>query len=179
MNPYESGQRKVIPAVLVYISRQDKTLMIYRNSSNRQDDHLGKWNGLGGKLELNESPVEAAIREVQEEAGLQFQSQDFQSLGFLQFPNFKPHKNEDWLVFVFSVDMKSDDHREPQRTNPEGELHWKKTSELLSLNLWPGDRHFVPNVIGRKPMLGTIWYQNSEVARHSISLIHPEHRGSF
>lgn len=33
-------------------------------------DMLGKWNGVGGKIEENETPYEAMIREFNEEAGL-------------------------------------------------------------------------------------------------------------
>ena len=61
----------------------------------------GKWNGLGGKCEPDESPLEAAIREFKEESGLVLEPGAVKPLGVLQFPNFKPAKHEDWMVFVF------------------------------------------------------------------------------
>src|SRR4051794_1381265 len=99
-NPFESGVRKVIPAVLVYLQKGDQILMIHRNSKGPGplDFHEGKWNGLGGKCELDESPLEAAVREVQEESGLELPESEFRSLGVVQFPNFKAHRNEDWIV---------------------------------------------------------------------------------
>src|SRR5690242_15959893 len=85
-NPFEAGTRKAIPAVLVYIRRADQVLMIHRNApGGRADYHQGKWNGLGGKCELDESPQEAAQREVQEESGLQIDLSRFQPLGVIQF----------------------------------------------------------------------------------------------
>src|SRR4051812_2814241 len=98
-NAFETGERKVIPAVLIYAWRGDEVLMIRRDSGRPGDYHAGKWNGLGGKLELDESPVEGARRELREEAGLDLPESAFRALGSIQFPNFKAHKKEDWVVF--------------------------------------------------------------------------------
>jgi 8-oxo-dGTP diphosphatase len=38
------------------------------------DVHKDKWNGLGGKFELGESPEECVIREIYEESGLKITS---------------------------------------------------------------------------------------------------------
>jgi len=151
-NPFEAGHRKVIPAVLVYVQRGDQVLMIHRNSSS------GRWNGLGGKLELNESPVEGAARELKEESGLSVPLSQFQPLGVLQFPNFKPHKNEDWMVFVFTVPWEKT-MAEPFQRCEEGELHWVPAESIASLNLWPGDTHFIPLIIKRHSFIGTLWYE--------------------
>ena len=108
-NLFETGERKSIPAVLVYARLEDQVLMIHRNASATvtgcEDHHAGRWNGLGGKCEANESALEAARREFLEEAGIDLESDTFNPLGVLQFPNFKAHKNEDWIVFVFSVEI--------------------------------------------------------------------------
>lgn len=166
-NSFEAGIRKVIPAVLVYVRRGNRILMIHRNSqSGKQADyHQGKWNGLGGKCEEDESPLEAAQREVQEESGLELSSSQLKLLGVLQFPNFKAHKNEDWIVFVFNAELEREDSREPHSLCTEGALHWIPAKDLLKLNLWPGDLHFIPYVLESKPFGGTIWYRGQEVLR--------------
>ncbi len=171
-NPFETGQRKVIPAVLVYLKSADhQVLMIHRvdaQGQGRPDDyHSGRWNGLGGKLELDESPLEAARRELREESGLDLPESSFRPLGTLQFPNFKPHKNEDWHVSVLLARVGGRAHPLPQpAANAEGQLQWVPVKKLLELNLWPGDRHFIPFVGNEQPFMGTIWYQGSEVLRH-------------
>lgn len=38
---------------------------------NRPDFQKGKWNGIGGKLEPGETPIQAMVREFWEETGLQ------------------------------------------------------------------------------------------------------------
>ncbi len=170
MNPFESGVRKQIPAVLIYVRHRGHVLMLHRIAPDRPEDfHAGRWNGLGGKSEADESPLETAVRELKEESALDLGSDQFQALGVLQFPNFKPHKSEDWVAWVFVVDLASE--AQPPRLGPcpEGKLHWIKDEEVLGLNLWPGDQLFLPYVLKREPFLGTIWYENSQVGRHWIT----------
>lgn len=174
MNAYESGARKVVPATLVYVrSSDDRILMIHRvdvtGGARDGDDHAGRWNGLGGKLEPGESPLEGARRELREESGLDLPEEAFRALGVLQFPLFKPRKSEDWLVFPFVARL----GREAAGAGvssfcAEGRLDWVPERELPSLNLWPGDRHFIPWVLAGRPFLGTIWYQGHDVIRHHL-----------
>ena len=142
--------------------------MLHRNAADRPGDyHAGKWNGLGGKLEPDESPLEAAVREVREESGLDLPPAAFRALGSVTFPNFKPHKGEDWNVWVFMARV-SDAHRATPVQGPEGSLHWVPAADVLKLNLWAGDRHFVPHVLDEKTFFGTLWYRGQEVERHWI-----------
>lgn len=165
MNAFESGARKVIPAVLVYVRAGERILMVHRNAPDRPDDyHAGKWNGLGGKCEPDESFVEAARREVLEESGLDLPADALRPLGMLQFPAFKAHKHEDWVCWVLVADVPPET-AERALSGPEGDLHWVPARDLLALNLWPGDRHFVPFVVDRTPFMGTIWYRGQEVER--------------
>lgn len=176
MNAYESGTRKLVPAVLVYARRltegasgRREFLMIQRNA--RPDDyHLGKWNGLGGKLEPDESPLEAAIRELREESGLEPPASAFRPLGILQFPNFKAHRSEDWVAYVYAADIPRGMMLTPGGAG-EGELHWVDEAQVPELPLWAGDRYFISHVIGGEPFLGTIWYRGDEVLRHQITLL--------
>jgi 8-oxo-dGTP diphosphatase len=169
LNPFESGERKVIPAVLIYARRPDgRVLMIHRNAPDRPGDyHAGKWNGLGGKLELDESPQAAARRELLEESGLNLPADAFVALGVLQFPNFKAHQQEDWVCWVFTARV-PEGLELSQPSGPEGDLHWVAPGDLAKLNLWPGDRHFIGYVAEEKPFLGTIWYAGQHVVKHEV-----------
>lgn len=171
-NVFEKGERKVIPAVLIYARAGDRVLMIHRDAGAKRDDyHSGKWNGLGGKLDADESPLEAARRELQEESGLSLSDSAFRHLGVLQFPNFKAHRNEDWLVFVFRAEVTAEQERDLVQDCPEGSLHWVPEGDLLKLNLWAGDRLFLPYVAQSRPFIGTLWYRGQEVVRHSIQAL--------
>jgi len=50
-----------------FVQNPDTVLLIRKNRPQWQ---MGKLNGIGGHVELNESPVEAMRREFEEEAGL-------------------------------------------------------------------------------------------------------------
>jgi 8-oxo-dGTP diphosphatase len=122
-------------ATLCYVRRAGQTLMIHR-IKKENDIHMGKWNGLGGKLEPGETPEECIIREIREESGLI--ARNPQLKGFLTFPGFA--NDEDWYAFVFVVR----DFEGELVESPEGILKWIDDDELLQLNLWEGDLIFLP-----------------------------------
>jgi 8-oxo-dGTP diphosphatase len=121
-------------ATLCYVRRNNQTLLVHR-IKKANDMHQGKWNGLGGKLEPGETPEECAIREIREESGLEVAYPLLK--GVLTFPAFA--NDEDWYAFVFVATSFSGELIE----SPEGVLAWIDDSELLSLNLWEGDRIFL------------------------------------
>ena len=99
------------------------------------DTHEGKWNGVWGKFEAGETPEECAIREIEEETGLV--ARDPILKGILTFPNFA--KGEDWYVYVYEVY----DFSGELIDSDEGNLEWIDDDQVLSLNLWDGDKHFM------------------------------------
>ena len=60
-----------IVATLGYVLSPDRSqvLLIHRNA-RPDDQHLGKYNGLGGKIERDEDVVAGMRREIHEEAGI-------------------------------------------------------------------------------------------------------------
>ncbi len=177
MNPFEACERKNIPAVLLYIFSRfadgtERVLMIHRDAPDRPHDfHAGKWNGLGGKCEADESYAETASRELEEESGLRIAAADFRFLGFLQFPNFKPRKDEDWSCMLFWSEVPEATARAVPARTAEGSLHWIETAKLTDLNLWDGDREFIPYVVERKPFFGCSWYVDGKVVRSEIRAV--------
>ena len=55
---------------LCYIEKDGCYLMMNRNKK-KNDENQGKWIGVGGHLEDNESPEECIVREVREETGME------------------------------------------------------------------------------------------------------------
>lgn len=84
-----------ILATLGYVLSPDRrrVLLVHRNA--RADDaHLGKYNGLGGKLEADEDIVAGMRREIREEADLE--CTELSLRGTISWPGFGKH-GEDWL----------------------------------------------------------------------------------
>ncbi|MEJ2615356.1 MAG: 8-oxo-dGTP diphosphatase [Ignavibacteriaceae bacterium] len=125
------------------------------------DYHQGKWNGLGGKLNLGESPEECAVREIKEESGLTVKNPSLK--GFLTFPNFDGV--DEWYVFVFTVDEFNGNLID----SPEGKLEWIPNDELTSLNLWEGDKIFLEWVFSGKIFTAKFNYKDGRFVDYKVN----------
>jgi len=139
--------------------QENQVLMLHRNK-NPEDVHIGRWNGLGGKFNEGETSSECVVREVFEESGLSINNPEF--LGILTFPNFTPGK--DWCVFLFRCFEFSGELKE----NHEGTLSWIDQSELLNLNLWPGDKIFLPYVLEGRNIVGRFVYVDGKLESYEV-----------
>ncbi len=111
------------------------------NRNKRPDDiHFGKYNGLGGKLEPNESVVEGMRREILEEAGLTVDRAVLR--GTISWPGFGK-QGEDWFGFIFRIETWYGDL---YAENHEGTLEWVALEAVPQLPLWPSDHLFLPMV---------------------------------
>lgn len=131
---------------LAYILSPDKkkVLLIHRNARS-DDDHLGKYNGLGGKMEANEDVVSCMKREILEEAGIE--CLDISLRGTINWTGFGP-SGEDWLGFIFRVDAFKGT---PYKKNNEGSLEWVEVDKIEELSIWEGDRYFLPLIFDQDP----------------------------
>ncbi len=148
-----------ILGTLGYILSPDgkQVLLIHRNA--RPDDpHLGKFNGLGGKLEAGEDIVAGMKREIREEANLECQRLHLR--GTISWPGFGKN-GEDWFGFIFLIDRWTGT---PPTHNAEGTLEWRPIDEIMSLPLWPGDRYFLPLVfdLAIPQFHGVMPYENGQ-----------------
>jgi 8-oxo-dGTP diphosphatase len=148
-------------ATLCYVmdKKSDSTLMIHR-VKKENDYHKGKWNGLGGKFEQGESPEECAIREIEEESGLKVKSVKMK--GFITFPMFDG--KDDWYVFLFT----SDDFSGELIDSPEGNLEWIPNKKLTKINLWDGDKIFLPWLYQDNYFSAKFVYVDGKYMRHEV-----------
>ncbi len=146
-------------ATLCYVMQNDKTLMIHR-IKKKNDMHKGKWNGLGGKFESGETPEECVIREVKEESGLLIRNPKLH--GFITFPLFDGKK--DWYVFIFTA-KEFEGHLIESN---EGILEWIPNNKLLELNLWEGDKIFIPWLFQDKFFSARFVYENGTFKNYDV-----------
>ncbi len=135
-----------IVGTLGYILSPDgrKTLLVHR-SFRQDDDQLGMFNGVGGKMLPEEDVVTCMQREILEETGLTVKRMRLR--GTINWTGFGP-KGEDWLGFIFLIE---EFEGEPFEQNEEGPLHWQPIDRLDELPMWEGDRHFLPLVFDGDP----------------------------
>lgn len=155
-----------ITATLGYVLSPDrrKVLMIHRNA-RADDQHLGKYNGLGGKMEPGEDIAACMQREILEEAGIVCESMRLR--GTLNWPGFGK-QGEDWLGFIFVIDTY---RGEPLAANAEGTLEWVPRDRLMELPMWEGDRHFLPLVFDDdpRPFHGVMPYRDGRMQSWSYT----------
>lgn len=157
-----------ILATLGYVFSPDRrrVLLVHRNA-RPGDAHLGKYNGLGGKLDSNEDVAAGMRREIREEAGIECDA--LQLAGTISWPGFGKH-GEDWFGFIFRVLAWSGT---PHAANPEGTLSWVEIDRVLDLPLWEGDRLFLPRVfdLSAPPFHGVMPYQNGRPTGWTVTTI--------
>ena len=157
-----------ILATLGYVLSPDRrrVLLVHRNA--RADDaHLGKYNGLGGKLEADEDIVAGMRREIREEADLE--CTELSLRGTISWPGFGKH-GEDWFGFIFLITAFTG---EPPARNPEGSLEWIEIGRIGELPLWEGDRQFLPLVFDSdpRPFHGVMPYRDGRMVAWRVSRV--------
>lgn len=119
------------------VSPDEKEVLLVHRVRREDDQHFGKYNGLGGKMLANEDVFTCMEREIREEAGIE--CVDILLRGTINWPGFGP-AGEDWLGFIFRIDRF---RGTPFAENEEGPLVWKPISGLGDLPMWEGDRYFL------------------------------------
>ena len=127
-----------IRAVICYLKSGDNYLLLLKADGKFGG---GFWNAPGGKIEHGEKPVDAAIREVKEETGLDVRS--LERCGYLEFYFGSGKKRPDWTAEVFQ----SEDFDGMLKESNEGKLKWFSKKELPTERMWEDDRHWLPLLV--------------------------------
>lgn len=127
---------KEVSTVSSYIFKDDECLLIYRNKK-KNDINQGKYIGVGGHIELGESPLEAIIREIKEETSLDVKDIRYRGLIHFYFDDFIEH------MYLYSVHSFSGEVSQCD----EGTLYWVKINEFKNLPMWEGDKYFVKSIL--------------------------------
>jgi len=131
----------VIPRVLVFLTRADEVLLL-RGAPDKKL-WAGKYNGLGGHIEPGETPLQAAVREVGEEAGLTVETLTLRAVVHVMLASAPGV-----LFFVFTGTAPSGE----LRPSTEGEPVWVARSEIGTLPLVEDLPELLPRVLGHGPL---------------------------
>ena len=134
-------------AVVVILESPGYWLMLKRSHPPNQ----GLYTPVGGKIENGESPRAAAIREVQEEAGLQIEDPLYCGLLVDSSPT-----DYNWICFVYRASV---DYFEPPSCN-EGMLSWIPVESLATLPTPVTDPYLYPRVLSDQPFFLNALYSN-------------------
>lgn len=119
----------------------------------------GKINGPGGRLDDGETPLECAIREVEEE--LRISPSGVGEVGELQFQFVDGYSIHVW---VFRA---TDYVGTPQETD-EADPLWTPISEIPYDRMWPDDRIWLPLLLADRPFLGRFVFDGDRMLDHEL-----------
>lgn len=142
--------RPVERATLMLIIRDAQILLIHK----KRGLGAGKFNGPGGRLEPGETPVQAAIREVEEEIGVT--PSGVQPAGELCFQFVDGHSIHG---YVFTAD---DFVGEPRETD-EAVPFWFPLAAIPYHNMWADDRIWIPLVLEGKRFVGRFLFDGDQM----------------
>lgn len=147
---------------LCYIENKAQYLMLHR-TKKQNDINRGKWIGVGGHVESQESPEECLVREVKEETGLILTS--YKLRGLVTFVN---SECESELMCVFTADEYTGD----LITCEEGELQWIDKAQVPDLPTWEGDRVFLELLLSGEQRFFSIklQYEGDRLVEKKINL---------
>jgi len=139
---------------LCYIERDGKYLMLHR-VKKQKDVNKDKWIGIGGHFEEGESPEECLLREAKEETGLLLTSFSFR--GIVTFIA------NGWPVEYMCL-YTADDFQGTLAECEEGTLEWVEKEQVMSLNLWEGDKIFLRLLMENSPFFSLkLRYQGDQL----------------
>lgn len=147
----------IIPTTICYIrNAKDQYLLLHR-IKKKEDINAGKWIGVGGKIEKDETPDQCVRREVFEETGLR--PKKFFCHGVVKFISDRYDDEDMYLYSAWDVE-------EDLIECNEGELKWVDRDEVLNYPTWEGDYYFLkPLLEGRKKIDMIVEYKGDELVR--------------
>jgi len=144
-------------ATLCYVIKNGKILLIRK----KRGIGAGKYNGPGGHIEQNETPLECAIRETREELGIT--PLNAKQIGYNEFfAGDKPFMN----VFVFTADGYSGELIETDEAAP----FWFPLDKLPMKEMWQDDEIWFPLMFAGKRFKGKFWFDAKleKLERHEL-----------
>lgn len=126
---------------------------------------VGKINGVGGKVESNETIGEAAIREANEEIGV-----DIKQLHKVAILDFYFSHNPSWdqKVHVYLCDEWEHEPKESEEMKPE----WFAVANIPYDSMWPDDKLWLPPVLDGKLIKATFAFaENDFITSQEIDIV--------
>lgn len=143
---------KMISSVL--ITKENKYVVIRRSLKNKKHGG-GMVHSFGGHIDHGENPLEAAIREVKEEVGVEIENVKLRAV----VTEIKCDDKElpDWVIFHFTAEYASGDYIQTE----EGDLLELSKEELLKQKMLPSFQIVLNHLLTNKDdILTTTFHYN-------------------
>jgi 8-oxo-dGTP diphosphatase len=143
-------------ATVLFIIKEGQILLIEK----KRGLGAGKINGPGGKIDPGETPLQAIIRETQEE--LVITPHAPRKLGEL---HFSMSDHPDILCHVY----RADDFTGTPTETDEAVPVWTSLAEIPYHRMWEDDRHWLPLVLDEQTFVGRFVFEGEEMRWNEIA----------
>jgi 8-oxo-dGTP pyrophosphatase MutT (NUDIX family) len=129
---------------LMFLRRDGQLLLAMK----KRGFGMGKWNGAGGKVEPGETPLQAAIRETEEEVGVSpKQPRKVAEIDF--YITTEPDFNN--YAHIYVADEWRGDPHETEEMRPQ----WFPLDAIPYATMWGDDSAWLPDVLAGKRFKAT------------------------
>jgi len=152
---------------LVFIERDDQVLLIEKKVGHG----AGMVNAPGGRLELDETPVACALREVCEEVMLS--CRNLLPAAHLRFQD--DVNGFAMRGFAFVTQTFEGEAKETAEAVP----FWCDWDEVPYHRMWENDRYWWPSVRARELLCGDFVFEEDRLVKHEIQIIESTDESTF
>ncbi len=128
---------KTLELTLLYLTRNDEVLLAMK----KRGFGMGKWNGVGGKIDTGETIEEAMIRECFEEIGVRVTK--FQKVGFMVYDEIHLDERKKMNIHVFTSTEWEGEITESEEMMPQ----WFRKDEIPFISMWEADKDWLPVIL--------------------------------
>jgi 8-oxo-dGTP diphosphatase len=154
------GRWLTIPRTLSFVLNGSDVLLMKRAAHKRVFPN--QYNGVGGHIERGEDPCTSAIREIEEETGLQVHDVRLRAVY-----NIDAGAETGIMLFVFTA---FSDSRVLAADESEGTLHWVPVDQIAALDLVEDLPLIIPRVVNRTPEQAPLFIHVSYDAQDRIRM---------
>jgi len=125
---------------ICFIRRNNELLLLNRVKA----PNMGLWNGVGGKIEPFEQPIDGIIREIQEETGISVRN--VQDAGIVKWVSSEGESG----MYLYYCELPNDTVYATPIEKDEGVLAWKSIDWVLdhrNKGVVDNMKHFLPHML--------------------------------
>lgn len=131
---------KQLETTLCLLRKNDEILLAMKKRGFGE----GKYNGVGGKIEVGETPEEAMIREVKEE--IKVIPTNYEKVGIVEFDEYYKEKKQKLVFYLYIVYDWEGTPSESEEMKP----HWFHINDIPYDKMFPDDKFWLPLILEGK-----------------------------